>query len=232
MSDEEIELRISRAAQDRIAVWVQRELSSHARHGLIAAALFVLLALLANVAVYFALLFTLYKWLFRTSTGDPMTLAALVPLGLLGLIYPVYFIWHRPPVSRTLVTGGCVRIPVDKQQALALVSTGESSELNTDRWRADFLLFPAWLTHMAVQHIAAPLQAMRANADSVARVLTTLLIVHRRIGLYELDDRVQDAQLARALAALRHLPGVIFWHRDEVSVSLNQELRQTLAAMT
>lgn len=231
MSENEAELRISRAAHERIEVWVRRTLKSHARHGLIAAMLFAALAVFANGAVYAALLIAIYRESLRAVGSEGMTAAALIALGLLAVMYPAYFFFHRQPVSRTKLASGVVKLPVDKHETLALVPTDETSELNTFRWRVDFVLFPAWLTHMAVQHAIAPWQAWRADAPMVARVLTTLLIKHRRTDLLELEAELAGQPVAAAVNAARHIDGMLFWHRSEVSVSMNTELRQTLAAM-
>jgi hypothetical protein len=231
MGQNEAELRISRAATERIETWVKRELRSHARHGLIAAGVFVLLALLANTAVYFVLVVTSFKWVFHNVGLGGMTISALAALGLLAAMYPTYFIWRRPAISRTALASGVVKLPVQKHEASALVPTGDTNELSTERWQADFVLFPAWLAHMAVQHVVAPWQAWRADASMVARVLIALLIEHRRMDLHELEAGLPGEPVAAAVNVVRHIDGVLFWHRSDVSVSMNTDLRRTLAAM-
>jgi hypothetical protein len=231
MEQNGVELRISGAARARIENWLRDEMLSVTFHGLIGAVFLALLALAATIFVYIMLVAIALRLFIRAGGEAGAILALGLPVVVLVAMHPVYLFWGRPRAFEVPLKEGIVFVPNDGLR--------EIGKLPEDRvefafeWRAvvDYLMFPAWLAHNAVQQVLMSLEARRADTGTMTGVLVLLIHLDRRVSLFDIEDAMPTPKLAHALNALRNLDGILLWRRDFASISMNDELRAKLVEM-
>jgi hypothetical protein len=146
-------------------------------------------------------------------------------------MHPAYWIWGRKRGHVTQLASGTVRIIDEQFTPSALVETQDTREAEEGNTLVNLLTIPAWLFGLAVQHFwdAGALRA--ADPWPATRVLIFLFATGRRISLHDLEAEVNEPQLAAALRALQHIPGVLFTARGFPCVALNSDLRSDLERM-
>ncbi|MBK9973228.1 MAG: hypothetical protein IPP14_00370 [Planctomycetes bacterium] len=223
-------------AQRNVAQWLQGVRSEEVRHHMVALAVLAPLALLATLGTAFgigAMLLAIGGRGLGRSVHGVDGIQALyfgaMGLGLLIVLagFPYQFVMWRKRQTRVSLHGGGVEVADDRQRPVFLVPTQDANEAD---WNAgDIICFPATLAGMAAQHVLAMRQLAACDLTLLAKVLTLLAHQGRRMSLYDVEMSVADASLPKALAALRHVPGVLWWTRDQVAVSVNDDLRRQIA---
>lgn len=223
-------------AERNVALWLKGLRRDETRHHLAALAVLVPLALVATFGTAFgigvALLAIGGRGLGRSVHGmDGLQTLYLGAMGLGLLIvlagFPYQFVMWRRRQTRVSLHGGGVEVADDRQRPVFLVPTQDVNESEWDL--ADIICFPATLAGMAAQHLVAMRRLATCDLGLLARVLTILARQGRRMSLYDLEMAVADARLPATLAAMRHVPGVLWWTRQEVAVSINEDLRGEIA---
>ncbi len=218
--------------------WLTRELRKHALHSLYSVAALTALSVVAHVVVYVILVWLSVAVVARggryagAHAGDVLGVwVFILPLVVLILMHPVYWIWGRKKGHVTKLASGTVRIIDEQFTPSALVETQDTREAEEGNTLVNLLTIPAWLFGLAVQHFwdAGALRA--ADPWPATRVLIFLYTAARRISLYDLEAEVNEPQLAAALKALQHIPGVLFTARGFPCVALNSDLRSDLERM-
>lgn len=218
--------------------WLTRELRKHALHSLYSVAALILLSIIAHILVYLLILWGVlaaygqggrfggYRGGVRITEW-----AFLLPALVLAIMHPIYWIWGRKKGHVTKLASGTVRIIDEQFTPSALVETQETREAEGGNTLVNLLTIPAWLFGLALQHFwdAGALRA--ADPWPATRVLIFLYATARRISLHDLEAELNEPQLAAALRALQHIPGVLFTARGFPCVALNSDLRSDLERM-
>lgn len=214
--------------------WFEQFRASETRSHLLAAAILSVLAVGATLLTWLGLTWCVMAIIGRlgsrtVSRAYGLDGYVLAMFGLSAAILLMVFLfsaWRwRARMSRISLHGGELALDHDGYSPSILVPTEDSEVADA----LDWLLFPATLTGMMIGHLLATRHLKRADPDIVARCLTLLARAGRRVLLHDLERQVADARLPDALRAMRHIKGVLWWTRDQVALSLNDELAALVA---
>lgn len=223
-------------AERNVALWLKERLGGEVRGHLIATAVLAPLTILTTLGTAFglgvlalAVVGRPMRHATRGVEGMEMLWLGCMALGLLLVLagFPYQFMRWRKRQTVVSLHGGGLQVDDDRHRPVFLVPTADAQESDWDF--TDILLFPATLGGMATQHLMAARQLAACNQALMAKVLITLAHAGRRMTVHDVEVAIGDARLPAALAALRHWPGVLWWTRDTVSVSLNDDLRAEIA---
>lgn len=141
--------------------------------------------------------------------------------------FPVQYLRWRRGLTRVTLQGGGLAIDEDKPTPAILIQGSDNSP--ADSSLGDIVLFPATIAFMALRHAIAAWQLHRADPVLMAKVLTGLAHSGKRTTLHDIEMTVGDTRLPAVLKALRHWPGVLWFVRDQVALTVNDELRHEIA---
>ncbi len=220
----EAQLRVSAQAYDRISAWISQELRAEAYNGLVAAVLYTLVWVAANIFVL-VLLSAIISW-FLPRQGT-LGLAPLLALGVMCAAYPVQYFTYRSTQHRVKLHSGTVILPRGHRKPDAQLTPGDPADQITNAL-VQFTAFPAWLAAQALHHALAPTRAGRADTGTMARVLVVLLERGQRVSLFDIEDALGTKRLAATLNLLVHMQGVLVWQTDFPAISINDDLRAKL----
>lgn len=207
-------------AERNVAQWLKERMGGEVRGHVVAALVLAPLSAVAAGAIVFGLGIL--------GMGIGLYLFAFLIAAVAVLIaYPVqYFRWRRS-LTRVTLHGGGVTIDEDEPRPVMLIRLSDSSDADWDV--GDMLLFPATIAGMALQHVVAAWQLRNCDHVLMGKVLTALAHGGRRTSLYDLEMAIADARLPAVLQAMRHWPGVVWLVRDQVAVTVNDDLRNEIA---
>lgn len=215
----------SHAGRERLRAWLRAEFKSHVRHELLAAFLYLALAVLAHAFVYVLVtMFTLhYTGGISIEFNQPL-LIFLTPALILLSMYPLYWWLYRAPTVEIGLSSGPVRLRCRRMTPVSLL--GSSDQGDTTAFKLQFLLFPVWAVASALRHLGDALRAARVDVRTVSHVLEYLVAQGRRVTLLDLDAELREPNLPAALRALELQPGVLFFTGEHLSIALNDELTE------
>lgn len=213
----------SHAGRERLRAWLRAEFKSHVLHELLAALIYLALAVLAHAFVYFGTTVVVAAYTGRALIYTHQEhLFFLLPLLILLGMYPFYWWLYRAPTVEIGLASGPVRLRCRRMTAVILLETDERAT-NSD-FRMQFLLFPVWAVASALRHMGDALRAARVDVRTVSHVLEYLVAQGRRVTLLDLDAELREPNLPAALRALELQPGVLFFTGEHLSIALNDEL--------
>lgn len=219
-------------AERNVASWLTRRAAEEVRGHLVAAAVLTPLALVAALGTAFGLgvviLAVIGRPVLRNADMQWLWFGCMAAgLGIVLASFPWQYLRWRGRQTAVSLHGGGLAVDDDRHRPVFLIPTAEARESDWDL--ADILMFPATLAGMAIQHLAAARRLATCDRALVARVLTVLARQGRRMSVYDVEMAIGDAGLPGALRALRHIPGVLWWTRDTVAVSINDDLQAEIA---
>lgn len=218
-----------------VHVWLTKTLRTHALHSVYSTAVLVVLAVAAHVIAYWLLVWLLVGAAARGGRFGGMRAGEalgvwvfIVPLVVLAIMHPVYWIWGRRKGRTVKLKSGTVTIVDERFAPSALVETADTADQQGNKAIVDGLTFPAWLFGLALKHFWLAGALRKADPWPPTRVLIFLYTEARRLSLHDLEEALNEPELAAALRTLQHVPGVLFTARGYPSVTLNSDLRSDL----
>src|SRR5690606_39943554 len=116
----------SHAGRERLRAWLRAEFKSHVRHELLAALIYLALAVLAHAFVYFCTTVVVAAYTGRALIYTHQEhLFFLLPLLILLGMYPFYWWLYRAPTVEIGLAIGPVRLRCQRMTAVILLETDE-----------------------------------------------------------------------------------------------------------
>ncbi len=224
VSQSEVRLQVSAQAYERIAAWVGNELRDDARSGVIAAALYGVIWVGANIFMLVVLTVVIARFL---PSSRAVGLAPLLAVGILIAAYPIQYFSYRRTQQRVKLRSGTVVLPRGLQKPEAALTPGDTADQFINAL-IQLTAFPAWVASQAILHAIAPARAARADTMAMARAFLVLLESSRRVSFFDLEDALKSPRLAAALSLLVQMRGVLVWQADFPALSINDDLRANL----
>jgi hypothetical protein len=153
----------------------------------------------------------------------PGLIGSAIGVLLLGLTYPVYFVVSHRKVGSVKLRSGVVSLPRRRLDE-------EPSDL-AEAFMWPLLTLPAWLAGQAIHHGLTPMRVARVDVPVMARAFVCLLEHGKRMSLFDLEDSLQEPNLAASIRVIVHMRGVLTWDADFPAISINDDLRDKLAQL-
>lgn len=205
--------------------WLDIELTALARNHYIGAFVYVVVAIAANFTAFALLAYV--DWFIYDIFGGSGTPGWIfvASASTLAAAYPLYF-WryHDSEATTQLEYGGDLKISQRGFEASRADPTVGSGIGGLRVLRSEVLLYPVWASAQILIHLRHARNLKSANRSVTARVLEHIVLKDRRVQIHDLDAALREPELAGVIHALEGVHGVMFFTRDQLAISLNDDL--------
>lgn len=217
---------LSSRSLEKLRAWLDAEMKTNVLHELLTVGVFLLFSVLGHVAAFvFTVLVAARGFGQVLQHLQSIELFLLIPACILAAMYPYYFFVHKKKPVMAELSGGTVRIPCNRLTPETLFDSSPAGLR-----LVDFLFFPVWALDRAIVHLGLARKAIRPDTWAMARLLGLLYAEDRRVSACDADTMLSEDGLPRAIEGLQVLPGVVFHTNEGLSLSLNNELTETISA--